>query len=91
MWIFDVLPVVALVLDWQDKGIVVSVDSVESVEKISEATVDSMPETFSTKDNECISGIGRRGKNNEIVQLIQVGMLVGKDVQLSVEKMTESD
>ena len=40
---------IALVLDWQEKGMVVSVDSVESVEKISLSTIDDLPETFSTK------------------------------------------
>lgn len=67
---------IALVLDWQDKGMVVSVDSVETVEKISPSTIDDLPKTFSTKDNECIAGIGRRAKNNELVQLLQIVKLM---------------
>ena len=81
---------IALVLDWQDKGMVISVDSVETVEKISESTVDALPETFSTKDNECITGIGRRSKNNELVQLLEVGNLIGNEKDLVPDDATEN-
>ncbi|MBU0482454.1 MAG: chemotaxis protein CheW [Proteobacteria bacterium] len=67
---------IALVLDWREKAIAVSVDSVESVEKIAVSTIDEMPETFSTKSNACIAGIGRRGKTNGLVQLLKVDELI---------------
>ena len=63
----------------------VGVDSVETVEKLSDSNIEEMPEAVSTLDNECIAGIGKRGKDNELVQLLDVGKLIGQEKELAIE------
>ena len=76
---------IALVLEWKEKTMAVGVDSVETVEKLSESNIEEMPEAVSTLDNECIAGIGKRGKDNELVQLLDVGKLIGQEKELAIE------
>lgn len=76
---------IALVLEWDNKAMVVSVDSVETVEKLSVENVDNMPEATSTKENVYISGTAKRGKNDELVQLLNVGKLMGQEKKIGNE------
>ncbi len=76
---------IVLVLEWNEKTMAIGVDSVEAVEKLSESNIEEMPEMISTLDNECIAGIGKRGKDNELVQLLDVGKLIGQEKELAIE------
>jgi len=73
---------IALVLEWEEKTMVISVDSVATVERLEMSNIENMPEVTFTTDNECIDGIGKRGKDNELVQLLNVGKLIGKEKEL---------
>ena len=82
---------IAMVLEWQEKAVAICVDSIETVEKLSESNIDEMPETVSALENGCITGIGKRGKDNELVQLLDVGRLIDQDKELSVEIPMEGE
>ncbi len=76
---------IALVLEWKEKTMAVGVDSVETVEKLSESNIEEIPGAVSTLDNACVAGIGKRGKDNELVQLLDVGKLIGQEKELAIE------
>ena len=76
---------IALVLEWKEKTMAVGVDSVETVEKLSEANIEEMPQAVSMLDNASIAGIGKRGKDNELVQLLDIGKLIGQENALAIE------
>lgn len=76
---------IALVLEWEDKTMAVGVDLVETVEKLSESNIEEMPEAVSTLDNACVAGIGNRGNDSELVQLLDVGKLIGPEKELAIE------
>jgi chemotaxis signal transduction protein len=80
---------IALVLEWKDRTMAVGVDSVETVEKLSKSNIDGVPEMASTLNNECLAGIGKRGEDNELVQLLDVGILIGQETELAVEITNE--
>ena len=81
---------IALVLEWKDRTMAVGVDSVETVEKLSESNIEEVPAAVSTLDNDCIAGIGKRGKDNELVQLLDVGNLIDQDKELAI-KISEEE
>jgi len=68
---------IALVLESKEKAMIVSVDSVASVERIVESDIEDMPEETLTTDNEFITGIGKCGKDKDFVQLLNVDSLIG--------------
>jgi purine-binding chemotaxis protein CheW len=70
---------IALVLELEEKTIAISVDSVMSVEKLETSNIEDMPEVSSTTDNEFISEIGKLGKSDELVQILNVGKLIGQE------------
>ncbi len=74
---------IALVLEWQKKTMAAAVDSVETVEKLSKSDIEEMPEAICTLDNECVVGIGKRGKDDELVQILNVGMLLDQENQMA--------
>jgi purine-binding chemotaxis protein CheW len=76
---------IALVLEWKEKTMAIGVDSVEAVEKFSESNIEDMPEVTSILDNECIAGVGKRGQDNDLVQLLDVGKIIGQEKDLSIE------
>jgi purine-binding chemotaxis protein CheW len=76
---------IALVLEWKEKTMAIGVDSVEAVEKFSESNIEDMPEVTSILDNECIAGVGKRGQDNELVQLLDVGKIIGQEKDLAIE------
>jgi purine-binding chemotaxis protein CheW len=57
----------------------------EDVEKFSESNIEDIPEVTSILDNECIAGVGKRGQDNELVQLLDVGKIIGQEKDLSIE------
>lgn len=76
---------IALVLEWKERTMAVGVDSVETVEKLSESNIEEMPAVVSTVDNECVAGIGKREKDEELVQLLDVGKLIGQEKDLAID------
>ncbi len=73
---------IALVLELGDKMMVISVDSVAAVEKLSASNIEDMPQVTSSIDNECLTGIGKREKNTGLVQLLDVGKLLDQEENL---------
>jgi len=74
---------IALVLEWQDKTMVVSVDSVATVDKMDESNVEEMSEAVSTEDNQYLIGIGKRGKDELLVQLLDVEKLISHEFKVN--------
>jgi len=74
---------IAMVLEWEEKTMVISVDSVVTVEKFSDSNIEEMPEVTSTSG--FAPRIGKRGKNNELVQLLDVGKIIGQGKDLAIE------
>jgi len=75
---------IALVLEWEDKIMAVGVDSVKTVEKLSESNIEDLPGATSSLDNKSIAGIGKRSENNELIQLLDVGILISEEKDLAV-------
>jgi len=63
---------IALVLENDKRAMAVAVDSVETVEKMTEASIEELPGMICTLDNEYIAGIGKRNKDDTFVQLLEV-------------------
>ncbi len=76
---------IALVLECSDKLLAAAVDSIETVEKLSEDLIENMPEAVSCFDNDCIIGIGKRNRGQDLVQILDVGKLVEKEDELISE------
>jgi chemotaxis signal transduction protein len=74
---------IALVLEWEDKIMAIGVDSVSSVEKFSESNIEDLPGAITSLDNKSITGIAQRGENKELVQLLDVGKLIGDEKDLA--------
>lgn len=75
---------IALVLECQDTEMVISVDSVETVEKLSREKIEKLSDVVNTVNNEFISGIGKREKDETMIQLIDVKKLVQKESNLDL-------
>jgi len=73
---------IALVLEWEDKTLAVGVDSIETVEKLSASGTEDLPAVAATRDNACITGIGKKGEKDALVQLIDVGKMIGQEKDL---------
>ena len=80
---------IALVLEWGDKLLAAAVDSIETVEKLSEDLIENMPEAICSFDNDCIIGIGKRNRGEELVQILDVGKLIEKEDELISELESE--
>ncbi len=68
---------IALVLENDNKTMAVGVDSVEKVENLAEASMEKLPGSISSEDNNYISGIGKRDQDDAIVQLLDVTKIFG--------------
>jgi len=79
---------IAMVLEWEDKIMAVGVDSVETVEKLSESNIEDLPDVTASLDNESIAGIGQRGADKKLVQLLNVGKLIGDEKDMA-DKISE--
>ncbi len=82
---------IALVLEWENKIMAVGVDSVKTVEKLSESNIEDLPGATSSLDNESIAGIGKRSENNGLIQLLDVGILINEEKDLAVESLIETE
>jgi len=70
---------IALVLECDEMSMAVSVDSVETVERLSESEIGALPQAICTRGNGCIGGIGKRHNGTELVQLMDVGKVIGQE------------
>jgi len=66
---------ILMVLDKKGTRVCVSVDAIDSVERIHESSIDEKPAAVSFADNSCITGIGKRRGNSELVHLLDVEKL----------------
>ena len=78
----DSINEIAIILESDDKTMVISVDSVVAVEIIAGANIEEMPQTILTNKNDCIAGIGKWGEKKELVQLINVSNLINQEEDL---------
>ncbi|MCP3682225.1 MAG: hypothetical protein GY861_05985 [bacterium] len=77
----DSIHEIALVLEYKEDAIVVSVDSVATVETLVVSEIEEVPEVASTLANECIAGIVKRGGDDDLVQLLDVGVLMSQEIE----------
>ena len=80
---------IAMVLEWSEKTMAVAVDSIETVEKLSKSKIEEMPETIFTLDNECAVGIGKRDKDDELVQILDISRLIDQENELAFDMRAE--
>lgn len=66
---------ILIVLDKKGARVCVSVDSIDSVERIHESGIEEKPAAVSFAENNCIAGIGKKRSNNELVHLLDVEKL----------------
>lgn len=71
----DCLKEIAVVLEYQDRRMAVSVDRVETVEKLMVSEIGEMPEIDVMVPDEFLLGIGKRGKGEDLVQLLDIQAL----------------
>lgn len=80
---------IAMVLEWSEKTMAVAVDSIETVEKFSKSNIEEMPETIFSSDNECVVGIGKRDKDDELVQILDISRLIDQENELAFDMRAE--
>ena len=80
---------IAMVLEWNEKTMAAAVDSVETVEKLSKSNIEEMPEAICTLDNECVVGIGKRDKDDKLVQILDVSRLIDQESEMVFEMKAE--
>ena len=68
---------IAIVLEVGNRSMVVCIDTVSTVEKLSEADMSEMPEVLSTSVNQFLLGIAKRESDKSIVQLLDAAKLIG--------------
>lgn len=66
---------IALMIEYKGKELVVSVDSVNTVETLKESNIEEMTNVFKTVSHDLILGIGKRDKSNEFVQILNIEKL----------------
>jgi len=76
---------IAMVLEWNKKTMAAAVDSIETVEKLSKSNIEEMPETIFSSDNECVVGIGKRDKDDKLVQILDVSRLIDQESEMVFE------
>ncbi len=80
---------IAMVLEWNEKTMAAAVDSIETVEKLSKSNIEEMPETIFSSDNECVVGIGKRDKDDKLVQILDVSRLIDQESEMVFEVKAE--
>lgn len=82
---------IALVLQWEEKQIAISVDSVSSVERIQEANIENTKNLPYALNSEFVAGIAKRVKENDLVQIISVENLIGREEKLDYSMVEGSE
>lgn len=73
---------IALIIESSERIMAAAVDSVETVEKLLESSIEEVPTIAYTMDNECVSGIGKREEGDELVQILDVSNLIEQEEDL---------
>ena len=63
---------IALVLENSDHYVALAVDAIETIEKLSLADIEDMPQLITTQADDIISAIGKRENEKGLVQLLEV-------------------
>jgi len=80
---------IALVLQWEGKRMAICVDSVSSVERFQEASIEDTKQVPYAMNSEFISGIAKREKENDLIQIVSVENLIGSEKRLDFEVSEE--
>jgi len=73
---------IAICLECENRIVAITADVIETVEKLLETDIDALPEAMLTADNEYLSGIGKRKNTAELVQLLDIGRIIGTEESL---------
>ncbi len=73
---------IAMVLEWNEQTMAAAVDSIETVEKLSKSNIEETPDTIFSSDNECVVGIGKRDKDDKLVQILDVSRLIDQESEM---------
>lgn len=68
---------IAIVVEYNETWITAAVDSVETVEKPQPADITELTEVIPHLNIDCVGGIGKRTKDSELVQLLDIGNILG--------------
>ncbi len=79
---------IALVIEYNNSSVVLAVDAIESIEKLSLTEIEDLPDITTTIDNDCIAAIGKRMNEKGLVQLMDIDSLL-KDTTL--HELTSSE
>lgn len=74
--IADSVREIAVVLEWRDRLVAISVDSVTTVEEMAESRMQEKPEDLAVGDNDCVKRIGRRDGDDSLVQMLDLDALL---------------
>ena len=81
---------IALILEWKEISVAVSVDSVETVERLPECEIESLPRSICKLNNDCIGGFGKRSNGKSLVQLMDVGKVVAQEALAALQAAQEA-
>ena len=81
---------IALILEWKEVSMAVSVDSVETVERLPESEIESLPRSICKLNNDCIGGFGKRSSGESLVQLMDVGKVVAQEALAALQAAQEA-
>ncbi len=52
---------------------------------MSKSDIEEMPETIFSLDNECVVGIGKRDKDDKLVQILDINRLIDQENEMVFE------
>lgn len=85
--LLDTAREIALVIESKRNAMAVAVDSVESIERLSVATIEDLPDITQHPDNVSIIGTARRDKKDDLVMLIDANRILDLAEEPALEKL----
>ena len=76
---------IALILEKEDRLVALAIDSVETIEKLSPADIEDLPQMITTGGNKEISALGKREKEQGLVQLLEINHIFN-DTKISASE-----
>ncbi len=76
---------IALCLEVNHRIMAVTVDFIETVERLQETEIDALPESMCTMNNDYLSGIGKKKNGVDLVQLLEMEKILFNDDALSYQ------
>ena len=83
--LLDTAREIALVIESDHNAMAVAVDSVEAIEKLSDSTIENLPDITQYPENESIIGTARRDKKDDLVMLIDANLILNMSDQPALE------